>query len=68
VAVAKIEAEQVGVGALVERPVVAARATRSISAAVAPTAAAPTAAAPTAAPPVPYGRYRHATDCGVLSI
>jgi len=63
VAVAKIEAEQVGVGALVERPVVSARATRSISVSVAPIPA-----APTAAPPVPYGSYRNATDCGVLPI
>jgi hypothetical protein len=68
VAVAKIEAEQASVGALVECPVVAARATRSIYVCVAPTAAAPTAAAPTAAPPVPYGSYRNATDCGVLPI
>jgi hypothetical protein len=63
VAVAKVEAEQVRIRALVERPIVAARATRSISVSVAPTPA-----APTAAPPVPYGSHRNATDCGVLPI
>jgi len=63
VAVAEIEAEQVRIGALVERPLMAARATMSI-----PVSVAPTAIASAAAPPVPYGSYGNATDCSVLPI
>jgi hypothetical protein len=58
VTVAEIETEQVRVCALVERPIVAARARRSTLAST----------ASTAAPPVSYGSYRNATDCGVLPI
>jgi hypothetical protein len=58
VTIAEIEAKQVRVGALVEWPIVTARAGRRIFAST----------ASTAAPPVSYGSYRNATDCGVLSI
>jgi hypothetical protein len=50
VTIAEIETEQVRVGLLIERPTVAARATRSVSVAV-------MATAPTAVPPVSYGGY-----------
>jgi hypothetical protein len=62
VPVAEIEAEHVGVGFLVERPTVAAWATRSIFAPVA------IAVASAAIPPLPYRAYRNATDLGVLPI
>jgi hypothetical protein len=58
VTVTEIKTEQIRIGALVERPIVTARATRRIFAST----------ASTAAPPVSYGSYRNATDCGVLPI